>query len=440
MACVADRKEEGKYPLCNQRITTTPWQVVSATSEQEIEDAIEIARENGKAVTVLNGGHNYEGFGAWNDALVIDVSAFKQLSLSSDRATATFGCAINNCDAWRFCSREGVVMCCGDCPTVSLTGLALCGGFNSLGRHRGMCCDNVRSMRVVTPKGAVVASGELLWGLSGSGAGNFGVVTEVTANVWPLHACASYRLHWERARGITISTWLSWIEDCPDELTPSMCVTSDGLTIAGIFIGAESELLRLLDSSPFKGDLAPDNLTTASHDADLIACVQAAWPPNKKGPMSSKEKSCAITGEIWPGTLQAVVAAVSRKQPGFEGAITFGAMGGQIRRGNMSFPYAQAKAWVITSAAWETPGELPAATAFVEAAYACFASQFGRRAYLGSPDLQVDPRTYYGTFFCRLARLKASVDPHNIFRSPQSLPRAGARGIWPRRRKRVTSP
>ena len=86
----------------------------------------------------------------------------------------------------------GLVAVTGECPTVGIAGgYTQSGGHSPLSSEFGLGADQTLEFEVVTADGNFVkanafnAHKDLFWALSGSGAGNYGVVTAVTVKAHP---------------------------------------------------------------------------------------------------------------------------------------------------------------------------------------------------------------------------------------------------------------
>jgi FAD/FMN-containing dehydrogenase len=84
----------------------------------------------------------------------------------------------------------GLATVLGFVSQTGIAGLTLGGGFGYLSRRFGYTVDNVAGMNVVTTDGKLVRADtqenpDLFWGLRGGG-WNFGVVTGIDFNVYPV--------------------------------------------------------------------------------------------------------------------------------------------------------------------------------------------------------------------------------------------------------------
>jgi hypothetical protein len=165
-----------------------PALIARCQEVSDVRSAILFGREHGLPIAVRGGGHSAQGYGTWDDALVIDLSPMKAIEVDPEQrvARAEAGLTWGEFDAAT--QQHGLAVTGGRFSTTGIAGLTLGSGSGWIERRCGLTGDNLLSAQVVCADGEVrmASAGEnedLFWGLRG-GSGNFGVVTEFT-----------YRLH-----------------------------------------------------------------------------------------------------------------------------------------------------------------------------------------------------------------------------------------------------
>jgi FAD binding domain-containing protein/berberine-like enzyme len=174
----------------NGMIDRRPALIVRCAGTDDAARAVKFARENGLLVAVRGGGHGVAGHAVGDGALVIDLSAMKQVDVDPDRSTARAegGCTLGDLD--RATQRHGLATPLGVVTRTGIAGLTLSGGMGWLRRKHGLSCDNLVSAQIVTADGEAVTASEsqhedLFWALRGGG-GNFGVVTSLEYRLHPV--------------------------------------------------------------------------------------------------------------------------------------------------------------------------------------------------------------------------------------------------------------
>ena len=172
----------------NAMVDKRPALIARCSGTADVIKSVNFAGENDLLISVRGGGHNFPGNSVCEDGLMIDLSLMTGVRV--DPASRTV--RAQGGTKWGAFDHEtqafGLAAPGGTDPDTGIAGLTLGGGIGWLSGSYGLSCDNLISADVVTADGGVVtASAEenpgLLWGLRGGG-GNFGVVTSL-----------EYRLH-----------------------------------------------------------------------------------------------------------------------------------------------------------------------------------------------------------------------------------------------------
>ncbi|GLX49156.1 FAD-linked oxidase [Streptomyces hygroscopicus subsp. hygroscopicus] len=168
----------------------TPAVVVGAASTRDVAAAVRHADRLGMPVAVRNQGHQMV-LPTAEDALLITTNRLQEISLDSGRRTVRVGAGVTWAQVLAHTGRVGLAPIVGSAPHVGVVGYTLGGGLSPLlGRRLGYAADHVRWMEVVTADGAVrevtyESAPDLFWALLG-GKGNFGVVTRIEFDVFPV--------------------------------------------------------------------------------------------------------------------------------------------------------------------------------------------------------------------------------------------------------------
>jgi FAD/FMN-containing dehydrogenase len=166
----------------NGMIDRRPAAIARCADAADVMSAVRAAGEHGLTVSVRGGGHNAGGLGVWDDALVIDLSAMRGVNVDPATRTAHVqgGCVWGDVD--HATAAFGLAIPSGFISTTGVGGLTLGGGIGYLSRRFGLTIDSLLSADVVLADGSFVTASadehqDLFWALRGGG-GNFGVVTE----------------------------------------------------------------------------------------------------------------------------------------------------------------------------------------------------------------------------------------------------------------------
>ncbi len=185
-----DETYESARGIWNAMVARAPGLIARCADVPDVQLAVRAAASNQTLTAVRCGGHSLAGFSSCDGGLVIDLSRMRQVTVDADARRARFagGCLLGTVDVAT--QKHGLVFPAGVVSHTGASGLILGGGFGWLTRRFGLSCDSIERLRLVTADGSVVHASskdnaDLYWGLRGGG-GNFGVVTEFEARLYPL--------------------------------------------------------------------------------------------------------------------------------------------------------------------------------------------------------------------------------------------------------------
>ncbi|GGI07404.1 FAD-binding oxidoreductase [Isoptericola cucumis] len=158
-----------------------PAAIVRPADTAGVARAVRFARDAGTPVSVRSGGHSVFGLGHADGALTIDLRGLEGIDVDVDGRTAWAGGGITAGAYSTAAGAHGLATPFGDTGGVGVGGITLGGGVGLLARSRGMTIDSLLGAEVVTADGEVLRVDaeqhpDLFWALRGGG-GNFGVVT-----------------------------------------------------------------------------------------------------------------------------------------------------------------------------------------------------------------------------------------------------------------------
>ncbi|KAI1863000.1 hypothetical protein JX265_009046 [Neoarthrinium moseri] len=165
---------------------------VNASSVEDVQAAVNFAREKNIRFVIRNTGHDYLGrstgagsLSVWTHYLKgIEVVDFSSVGYSGK--AMKFGAGIQGFEAMEVGKAHGLIVVGGECPTVGLAGgYTQGGGHSALSTSFGLAADNALSWEIVLSNGSFVTASrkeneDLFWALSGGGASTYGVVTSLT--------------------------------------------------------------------------------------------------------------------------------------------------------------------------------------------------------------------------------------------------------------------
>jgi FAD/FMN-containing dehydrogenase len=215
-----DPRYDEARALFNAMIDRRPALIARCATADDVAAAIRFAREHDLRLAVRGGGHNGGGLASVDDGVVIDLSPMKAVSV--DPATRTVrvggGCVWGEVDAAT--GPHNLAVPTGIISTTGVAGLTLGGGHGYLTRRHGLTIDNLLSARMVLADGSQVTASadenpDLFWAIRGGG-GNFGVVTEFTFRAHPLETIVGGPTFWAiEDTDELLAAYREWLPSAP---------------------------------------------------------------------------------------------------------------------------------------------------------------------------------------------------------------------------------
>jgi FAD/FMN-containing dehydrogenase len=218
-----DAGYEQARQVYNAMINKHPALIARCVDVADVIVAVNFARERGLTLAVRGGGHSGPGLGTCDDGLVIDLAEMKGIRVDPSARTVRVegGCTWGEVD--HATHAFGLATPSGFISSTGVGGLTLGGGTGYLSRTLGLTIDNLLSVDMVLADGSfVTASAEehadLFWAVRGGG-GNFGVVTSFLLQLHPISTVYGGPMLWplEQAADV-MKFWRDFILTAPEEI------------------------------------------------------------------------------------------------------------------------------------------------------------------------------------------------------------------------------
>jgi FAD/FMN-containing dehydrogenase len=263
----------------NLTLDQQPSAIASPVDERDVASVIRFARDHGMRVAPQGPAHNAGPLASLEDTVLLKTSALQGVSIDAAARTARVRAGARWADVVPRASEMGLSALHGSSPTVGVIGYSLGGGMGWQARKHGLQTNHVTAIELVTADGDYVRAdhdteADLFWALRGGG-GNFGVVTAMEFELFPLEEVYAGAMFWPAERAAEIlHAWNELLPGMPEEVTSVGRVLSvpplpdvpeplrgrSFVIVEAAFLGSEADGRSLL--APLR-DLGPEMDTFA---------------------------------------------------------------------------------------------------------------------------------------------------------------------------------
>lgn len=428
-----DTARQAWQVICDQR----PEAVALPRTAQDVVRIVEFANATGRRIAAQGTGHGATPLGNLAGTILVRTTRMRGAEIFPEARIARANAGAWWDDVVVPAAEHGLSALHGSSPDVGVMGYVLGGGVGWQVRKRGLATNSVTALELVTPDGELIRAdaehhAELFWALRGGG-GNFGIVTAVELELYPLEEvyCGWLIFPWERSSEV-LHAWERWTRTVPEEVTsvgrilqlPPLEMIPEPLRGRNIVV---VEAAILTDEATAVELLAP--LRALGPEMDTFAVTGplglARLHQDPEGPTPAlvrHEMLDDLTPEavdtfvrvLGPGSGSPLVSAEIRHVGGAAGRPHPG--GGAMRRLPAEYVYVGIGMPV-------TPELAAAIPAHLEHVHRTFGALANGATYLNFAEEPVDTRTAFDAdTHARLRRLRRGVDPVNRMRANHPIP------------------
>jgi hypothetical protein len=425
--------EDGGYDAArgvfNGMIDRYPLAVIRPLDASDVIRPIQFARRHGLSISVRGGGHSVAGHAVCDGAIMLDLSGMKAIQVEPEARTVRAGPGLTLGEFDGATQPFGLATTLGVVSVTGIAGLTLGGGLGWLNGRYGLACDNLISADVVTADGQLLKASpqeneDLFWGIRGGG-GNFGVVTSFEYQLHPVDRVLAGVLSYPLSVAPRVLRFYNdFVKAAPDELSTaaSLARTPSGaamLSIAVCYCGPIDEGEQLLYplrtfQSPVDGGIQPLPYTA------LQSALDERFPSGrlhywKSGWLRDLTDAAIETLLQYLPLMPSAASSVGLQQ--------LHGVASRIAPSATAFPHRAEQYDFLILSQWSDVTDSDRNIEWTTALFQAMQPHLEKSVYVNNLGDEGPGRVKaaYGQNYPRLAALKRTLDPDNLFRANQNI-------------------
>jgi FAD/FMN-containing dehydrogenase len=423
--------------IYNAMIDKHPVLIAQCSNVADVIAAVNFARDNDIIVAIRGGGHNGPGLGTVDDGLVIDLSPMNGVRVDPAARTARVEGGAQLGELHHATHAFGLATPSGIISTTGVGGITLGGGIGHLTRQLGLSIDNLLEADVVLADGSFVTANEkenadLFWALRGGG-GNFGVVTSFLFKLHPISTVYGGPMLWPLERSAELLRWYrDFIVQAPDALN-------------GFFA-----FITVASTAPFPEELWNQKMCgvvwcyTGDTPEEVFAPIRAQFGPpalDWVGPIPRPALETMFDGLYPPGDqwywkadfvkeipdeAVDIHVAYAEQLPTWKSTMhlyPIDGVAGRVAKDATAWNYRDAKWGMVMVGVSPDPADNERMIDWTRSYWSALHPYSAGGAYVNMmmEEGQDRVRAAYGEHYDRLAAIKRTYDPGNLFRVNQNI-------------------
>ena len=416
-----------------------PALIVRVEGPNDVAQVIAHARETGCELAVRSGGHSPAGHGVSDGGIVIDLSELRSFELDAAERTAWAGAGLTAGEYTVRAGERGLATGFGDTGSVGIGGITLAGGIGFLVRKHGLTIDDLLAAEIVTADGRLrrvdaQTERDLFWALRGGG-GNFGVVTRLKYRLHPVDAILGGLLCLPATPEV-IAGFVAEADAAPEELS----------TIAGVMPAPPLPFVPedlhgrpvVMATMVYAGDLEAGRRAIAPFRALAQPIADLVRPmnylemyPDERGPRPAVVARTMFAGSVGVRQAETILERVGESSA-MLAACEIRVLGGAMARvptDATAFAHRHSRVMINVAALYDPSTSERSEHAAWVGGLSAELDDGDPGAYAGLLADEGEERVraaYPGATWERLAAVKATYDPDNVFRLNQNIPPAAS--------------
>jgi FAD/FMN-containing dehydrogenase len=402
--------------------------------------AVTLAKDTLLPLAVRSGGHSGAAHCTADGGVVIDLRAMKAVEFDLVAKTAWAEAGLTAAEFSAAAGAHGLAVGFGDTGSVGLGGITVGGGVGYLARKHGLTIDSLLAADVVTADGQVLrvdeqSHADLFWAIRGGG-GNYGIVTRFQFRLHPVGEVVGGMLLMP-ATAETVAGFIAASEAAPEELTTILNVMScppmpfvpaehhGSIVILALVCWAGDKAAGLEAMAPF--------LALAEPLANFVAPMPY---PQIYPPEDPDYHPTAVSRTMFIDSVgldeAATILEILQASDATMRVAQLRVLGGAVARvpaDATAYAHRASRIMVNVAAFYDGEADREVRTAWVDETRAAL-HQGDDGVYVNFLQDEGPERiraAYPRPTWDRLAAVKATYDPQNLFRRNQNVPPAQAR-------------
>jgi FAD/FMN-containing dehydrogenase len=413
----------------NGLIDRRPVVVIQSVDASDVVRCIEFTRRHDLPLAVRGGGHGVAGHAVWDGTIMLDLSRMKAVQVEPEARTARAEPGLTLGEFDRATQAFGLATTLGVVSVTGIAGLTLGGGLGWLNGRYGLACDNLISADVVTADGQLLTAStqqneDLFWGIRGGG-GNFGVVTSFGYQLHPVDVVLAGALSYPLDTATHVLRFYDdFVKAAPDELSTavSLALTPTGepaVSIVVCYCGPTEEGEQVLHPlrtfhSPVDDSIQPMPYTAlqSARDQGFPSGRLHYW---KSGWLRDLTDDAIETLMQFTPQMPSSASGVGLQQ--MHGAAS------RIAPSATAFPHRAEQYDFLILSQWSDATDSDRNIEWTNALFQAMQPHLEKSVYVNNLGDEGPGRvkTAYGQNYPRLAALKRTIDPANLFRANQNI-------------------
>jgi hypothetical protein len=429
VVCPGDGGYDTARAVFNGMIDRRPLAVVRCVDASDVLRCITFARRHDLPLSVRGGGHSVAGHAVGDGAVMLDLSGMKDVRVDPDTRTvrAQPGLTLGEFD--RATQAFGLATTLGVVSVTGIAGLTLGGGLGWLNGRYGLACDNLIAADVATADGQLLRASaneneDLFWGIRGGG-GNFGVVTSFEYQLHPVDHVLAGSLSYPLSMAPRVLRFYDdFVKAAPDELSTAASLglspaAEPTVSVVVCYCGPIDEGKRVLRplrmfESPVEDGIQPMPYTVLQRARD------EAYPSRrlhywKSGWLSDVTDGAIETLMEFVPQMPSLVSGVGLQQ--MHGAAS------RVAPSATAFPHRAEQYDFLIGSQWSDATDSDRNIQWTRALFEAIQPHLEQSVYVNNLGDEGPRRVQaaYGHNYPRLAAVKKTYDPANLFRANQNI-------------------